>query len=60
MPEAGCSFALVMCPPELLHEGTNSSKLLCLMFVYFLFNVGVSELIFCFFDNLWFDDLREE
>ena len=33
-------------------------KLLCLMFVYFLFYVGfVSGLILWFLDDLWFDDL---
>ena len=42
-------------------EGTNSSKILCLMFVGVLFLGGfVSGLILCFFDNFWFDDLRAE
>ena len=42
-------------------EGTNSSKMLCSMFVYVLCRF-VSGLILCFFggDNLWFDDLRVE
>ena len=31
-------------------EGTNSSKILCPMFVY----------VFWFVDDLWFDDLRAE
>ena len=35
-------------------EGTNSSKVLCLMFVYVLFYVNLCM------DNLWFDDLRAE
>ena len=44
-------------------EGTNSSKILCSMFVYVLFYVNLcTGLIFvCVgFNNLWFDDLRAE
>ena len=40
-------------------ERTNSSKVLCLMFVY-VFCKFVSGLIVWFLDNLWFDDLRAE
>ena len=40
-------------------EGTNSSKILCPMFVYVLCKF-VSGLILWFMDNLWFDDLRAE
>ena len=40
-------------------EGTNSSKILCPMFVYVL-SKFVSWLILWFMDNLWFDDLRAE
>ena len=40
---------------------TNSSKISCLMSVYvFVFCNFVSELILCFLDNFWFDDLRAE
>ena len=38
---------------------TNSSKILCSMFVYVLCKF-VSGLILWFMDNLWFDDLRAE
>ena len=42
-------------------EGTNSSKILCLMFcVYFVICKVVSGLILLFLGNLWFDDLCEE
>ena len=42
-------------------EGTNSSKILCSMFVYVLFYVTLcTGLIFWFLDDLWFDDLRAE
>ena len=41
-------------------EGTNSLKILCLMFVYFLFYRFVSGLILWLGDNLWFDDLCAE
>ena len=42
-------------------EGTNSSKILCLMFVYVLFYVNLcTGLILWFLNNLWFDDLRPE
>ena len=43
-------------------EGTNSSKILCSMFVYFFFYLCkfVPGLIFWFLDELWFDDLRVE
>ena len=42
-------------------EGTNSSKILCLMFVCcFLLCGFLSRLILWFLDNLWFDDLRAE
>ena len=37
-------------------EGTNSSKILCPMFVYVICKF-VSGLILCFLGNLWFDDL---
>ena len=38
-------------------EGTNSSKILCLMFVYILFYVNLcTGLILWFLNNLWFDD----
>ena len=40
-------------------EGTNSSKGLCLIFVYDLCKF-VSGLIVWFLGNLWFDDLCEE
>ena len=40
-------------------EGTNSSKILCSMFVYVLCKF-VSGLILWFMDNLWFYDLRTE
>ena len=39
-------------------EGTNSSKILCSMFVCFVLCKFVSGLILWFMDNLWFDDLR--
>ena len=42
-------------------EGTNSSKILCSMFVYVLFYFNLCKgLILWFMDNLWFDDLRGE
>ena len=42
-------------------EGTNSSKILCPMFVYVLFYVNLcTGLILWCMDNLWFDDLRAE
>ena len=40
-------------------EETNFSKVLCLMFVYVLFCVGLCQTAFCVcvcVDNLWFDD----
>ena len=40
-------------------EGTNSSKILCLMFVYVLFYVNLCHDLW-FVDNLWFDALRAE
>ena len=40
-------------------EGTNSSKILSLIFLYFLCRF-VSGLILWFFYNLWFDDLHAE
>ena len=40
-------------------KGTNSSKILCSMFVYVLCKF-VSGLILWFLYNLWFDDLRAE
>ena len=42
-------------------DGTNSSKILCSMFVYVLFYVNLcTGLILWFLNNLWFDDLRAE
>ena len=42
-------------------EGTNSSKILCLMFVYvLLFCKFVSGLILWFLENVCFDDLSAE
>ena len=42
-------------------EGTNSSKILCSMFVYVLFYVNLcTGLILWCLNNLWFDDLRAE
>ena len=42
-------------------KGTDSSKILCLMFVYVLFYVNLyTGLILWFLNNLWFDDLRAE
>ena len=42
-------------------EGTNSSKIVCSMFVYVLFHVNLcTGLILWFLNNLWFDDLRAE
>ena len=42
-------------------EGTNSSKILCLMFcVCFVICKIVSGLILWFLGNSWFDDLCEE
>ena len=42
-------------------EGTNSSKILCSMFVYVLFYVNLcTGLILWFLNELWFDDLRAE
>ena len=39
-------------------EGTNSSNILCMVFVYVLFYVNLcTGLIFWFLNNLWFDDL---
>ena len=39
-------------------EGTNSSKILCLMFVSVLLYVNLcTGLILWFLNNLWFDDL---
>ena len=41
--------------------GTNCLKILCLMFVYVLFDVNLcTGLILWFLNNLWFDDLRAE
>ena len=40
-------------------EGTNSLKLLCLIFVY-VFCKFVSGLILWFWDNMWFDNLCVE
>ena len=40
-------------------EGTNSSKILCSVFVYVLCKF-MSGLILWFMDNLWFDDLHAE
>ena len=40
--------------------GSNSSKILCSMFVCFVLYKFVSGLILWFMDNLWFDDLRAE
>ena len=38
-------------------EGTNSSKILCSLFVYVLFYVNLcTGLILWFLNNLWFDD----
>ena len=40
-------------------DGTNSSNILCSMFMYVLFYVNLcTGLILWFMDNLWFDDLR--
>ena len=42
-------------------KGTNSSKILCSMFVYVLFYVNLcTGLILWFLNNLWSDDLRAE
>ena len=42
-------------------EGTNSSKILYLVFVYFFALCGfVSGMILWFGDNLWFDELCVE
>ena len=42
-------------------ERTNSSKILCSMFVCVLFYVNLcSGLILWFLNNLWFDDLCAE
>ena len=43
-------------------EGTNSSKILCLMFVYvcFVLYKFVSGLVLWSVENLWFDDLCTE
>ena len=42
-------------------EGTNSWKILCSIYVYVLFYVNLcTGLILCFFNNLWFDNLRAE
>ena len=42
-------------------EGTISSKILCSMFVYVLFDVNLcTRLILWFLNNLWFDDSRAE
>ena len=40
-------------------EGTNSTKNVCLIFMYVL-GEFVSGLILWFLDNLWFDDLCAE
>ena len=40
-------------------EGTNTSKILCLMLVSVLCKF-MSALILWFLDNLWFDDLHAE
>ena len=40
-------------------EGTNSLKILCLVFLY-VFCKSVSGLILWFCDNLWFDDFCAE
>ena len=42
-------------------KGTNSSKILCSMFVYVLFYVNLcTGLILWLLNNLWFDDLHAE
>ena len=42
-------------------EGTNSSKILCSIFVHVLLYVNLCTwLILWFLNNLWFDDLRAE
>ena len=54
-------------------EGTNSSTILCPMFVYVLFYVNLCHALFCglwmicvltdlvfFLEKLWFDDLHAE
>ena len=42
-------------------EGSNSSGILCSMFVCVLFYVTLcTGLILCFLNNLWFDDLCAE
>ena len=41
-------------------EGTNSSKILCSMFIYVVLCKFVSGLILWFIDNVWFDDLCAE
>ena len=42
-------------------EGTNSSKILCSMFVYVLFHINLcTGLILWFLNNLWVDALRAE
>ena len=42
-------------------EGTNSSNILCSMFVYILFHVNLcTGLILWFLNNLWFDGLHAE
>ncbi len=42
-------------------DGTNSSKILCSMFVYVLFYINLcTGLILRFLNNLWFDGLCAE
>ena len=41
-------------------KGTNSSKILCSMFVYVLCKFVSTDFVGFFFDNLWFDDLCAE
>ena len=42
-------------------EGTNSSKILCSMFLYVLFYVNLcTGLILWFLNDFWFDDVRAE
>ena len=51
-----CAFLTGVIP-----KGTNSSKILCSMFVYVLFCLNLcTGLILWFLNNLWFDDLRAE
>ena len=61
-------FTILACPSLMCFffnrgdtEGTNSSKILCSMFVYVLFYVNLcTGLILWFLNNMWFDDLRAE